>query len=958
MLLFTLKKMIRNKWMVSCLLLGAIVFVAVLSIIPTYSNGVYRHMLRKDLETQQIKSGEYPGNMHMSVMIKSSDESRDGFQRARDFEHLVENSYIPEMRLPVLASRKHYSLDRFFYHTRFSDEVQQISVFGIENFWEHVDIISGRKPTNDNTSSDVLEFVLSRSDYQRSDISLNQEFDLFTYALPRETDRQFGRAVCVGIFEPRYEEPFWFSDYGFSSITFILDYDYLVTRFVEPETVFAAFLSFYYCFDYTELRVEDIAGILNTTRRIQADIHLDGNLIFPMESTLRAYSERRDTLEFMLWILVIPVVTMLIFYIYMVSKLMINYESNEIAVLKSRGARNRQIFSVYALMSVFIAGLSLVFGPLLGLLAGRVLGLANGFMELVSRRGLSLELSVSSYLYATAAAFVFVLVMLIPALNATRDTIVKSKQKKSRRTSSPLWQKLWLDAVLIAISLYSLYLYRANSELRAISDVSGVETPVDPLILIASSMFVLGIGLLFIRLFPLIIKLIYLLGKRIWPPTIYSTLVSISRFRGSSRFLTLLLVFNLGLGLFNATAARTINRFLEERIRYENGADIVINQAWPVEMLFYNVEISDEGEVTYHRARAPASMPAGASADNDEDLIIYRSQFKEPPFDVFMNLDGVETATKVFTRDDVNIVTGHMSAGAAIMGIVPHEFGEIAWFRNDLLPTHIRNYLNVMTADSSAIILSSSMRDDYGFNVGDRVRVGWSEQSGSLDCTVYGFVDYWPSINPTLEPHFIIANLGAIHRQMRVEPYSVWMSLYENSSSLKLYESLNDAGVRVLNIRDTRQDIIAIKNDPLLQGLNGTLTLGFIVTLCITFIGFLIYWVLSIRSRLLQFGILRAMGLSRAGLIATLVWEQLLVSGSAVAAGFGAGVLASRLFVPTLQLIYSASEQVPPFLTTAAISDYIVLLFAFGGMLIAGLLVLTVTAVRLKPDQVLKLGED
>jgi putative ABC transport system permease protein len=184
------------------------------------------------------------------------------------------------------------------------------------------------------------------------------------------------------------------------------------------------------------------------------------------------------------------------------------------------------------------------------------------------------------------------------------------------------------------------------------------------------------------------------------------------------------------------------------------------------------------------------------------------------------------------------------------------------------------------------------------------------------------------------------------------------MRISDDTSSLELYESINETEIRVTALSDTRQDLIAVKNDPQLQGLNGSLTLGFIVTLCITLIGYLIYWVLSIRSRLLQFGVLRAMGLSRLGLIASLVWEQLLVSGSAIIAGFGVGIIASRLFVPTLQFIYSASEQVPPFLTTASRSDYITLLSAFGVMLAAGLIILTVMIRRFKIDQILKLGED
>ena len=43
------------------------------------------------------------------------------------------------------------------------------------------------------------------------------------------------------------------------------------------------------------------------------------------------------------------------------------------------------------------------------------------------------------------------------------------------------------------------------------------------------------------------------------------------------------------------------------------------------------------------------------------------------------------------------------------------------------------------------------------------------------------------------------------------------------------------------------QKIIESKNDPLLQGFNGMLTLGFIITMFVCVIGFLIYWILSIK---------------------------------------------------------------------------------------------------------------
>jgi putative ABC transport system permease protein len=44
-----------------------------------------------------------------------------------------------------------------------------------------------------------------------------------------------------------------------------------------------------------------------------------------------------NSLSVTLWILQIPVILMLLLYVFMVSKLIVDYDSNDIAVQKSRG---------------------------------------------------------------------------------------------------------------------------------------------------------------------------------------------------------------------------------------------------------------------------------------------------------------------------------------------------------------------------------------------------------------------------------------------------------------------------------------------------------------------------------------------------------------------------------------------------------------------------------------------
>ncbi|HBN84714.1 MAG TPA: ABC transporter permease, partial [Clostridiales bacterium] len=152
--------------------------------------------------------------------------------------------------------------------------------------------------------------------------------------------------------------------------------------------------------------------------------------------------------------------------------------------------------------------------------------------------------------------------------------------------------------------------------------------------------------------------------------------------------------------------------------------------------------------------------------------------------------------------------------------------------------------------------------------------------------------------------------------------------------------------------------IIKYKNDPLLQGINGTLTMSFIVTMLISIIGFLIYWILSIRDRVLQFGILRAMGLTKAKVIGMIIVEQILISVMAIFMGLVIGSITSQLYVPLLQMMYGAAEQIPPFEIVSSTTDYLRIYVVVGFMLLLGTGTLARFVSSIKMDQAVKLGED
>ena len=230
--------------------------------------------------------------------------------------------------------------------------------------------------------------------------------------------------------------------------------------------------------------------------------------------------------------------------------------------------------------------------------------------------------------------------------------------------------------------------------------------------------------------------------------------------------------------------------------------------------------------------------------------------------------------------------------------------------------------------------------------------------------TVLAFVDYWPGLSPYKEAKnggymdFAVMNYDYVNVQTSMEPYQVWFKLKDGASVQAFYDSIDEAGIKPLTLESASQQMIEKKNDPMLQGMNGALTLGFIIIMVMCIIGFLIYWILSIKSRTLQFGILRAMGMKFREIIMMIVYEQLLVSGVAIFAAIFIGGITSDLFVPLFQSIFDASQSVPPFAVIPERSDYLKLYAVIGVMLLTAFVVLGRLIKKIKISQALKLGED
>ncbi|MER3485797.1 MAG: hypothetical protein C4345_07390, partial [Chloroflexota bacterium] len=81
-------------------------------------------------------------------------------------------------------------------------------------------------------------------------------------------------------------------------------------------------------------------------------------------------------------------------------------------------------------------------------------GQSYSFLLFAQRPPLPVMFSTQTLQYAALAAGLAVLAMLVPAVGAARYTIITYKQEVARSYRRPLWQRFFVDILLLAVAAY------------------------------------------------------------------------------------------------------------------------------------------------------------------------------------------------------------------------------------------------------------------------------------------------------------------------------------------------------------------------------------------------------------------------------------------------------------------------------------------------------------------------
>lgn len=638
-----------------------------------------------------------------------------------------------------------------------------------------------------------------------------------------------------------------------------------------------------YHLDPFRLDINHLGDILTGTAIVQSDLtnHADFNqppyvekaMIVTPSAFLGQYHDRIAVAQIPVFSLLVIIVALILFFVSMMTNLLVERQAETIAVLRSRGASRWQIFGSLLTQGLGLAGIALVVGPLLTLVV--VYFFVQQNLSSADSSALSLitnnpiQVAFGLWPYALITAGIAVLAMAFSILRATSTDVLTIRREAARSTRQPLWLRLNLDivAAIIALLGYGFSLYLTNS---GVLDLQTRLLLLTPLTLLGTICVLIACLLLFLRLFPLLLQGAAWLATRRRGAAPLLALAQMARAPGQSVRMTLLLALATAFAIFTLVFTASQSQRILDVAAYQSAADFSGTLLGPVDKQLTVKQLASQ-TAAYTHISGVFSATLGYTSIVDKDQNTFQ----------LIAVDATTFAsTAIWPREDATqplktLMTRLSSQrNAAIAGAqVPAIVDEATW--NALNLSNSPTFLLPFTDGTITFIAIAKV--PYLPPVNDKGIL--------VDYTSFAQVYSAVSQNPN---GFIPLN-------------SLWLSTKDDATSLASVRSLlSTCCLGVSPLIDRRALISSLQQEPLYLDLIGILTLGAATALLLALLGNLLSSWLNARSRLINFAILRALGAASRHVASVLTWEQSLIYSMAIVLGLIFGALLSALVVPVL----------------------------------------------------------
>ena len=664
------RRAMGNRRLLATVFIGVILAAALLSSVMIYSDAV------RDLGLVHALEQETDQGLDLRILSSSQSLRPEVYNdRRRILDNLVERQTRGFVDTIV-----HYGRSDTFFLTPPGGQVDQDDSDRPRSHFQFIDGLEDRVnltaggERGDVTVSDegypVVPVWLGAAAADQLDVAVGDVFDLHPFWIREERPV---RVEVAGLVEP--EEPGsreWYDIGGRFVVTttswptypFWVDESVLMGPMVDYLGTFGGNFETFGVVDRDAIRSGNADSVRAQLRGLDSALRQNlqrTSMSTTLPDAIESYQERLFFTRLPLFALMLQIVGIVLYYLVMVSSMLVDRQTGEIALLRSRGASTGQVMGIYAVEGGMLAGAATIIGPLAAAGGISLLGLTPPFQELSGGSLLEVTLSLWAFGLAALGAGLAMLALLIPAYLTARKSMVHYRQNLARPPQQPAFLRYYGDLGVVAVAAYAFYQLQNRGSLVTDRLFGGLSA--DPLLLLAPTLFMLMVALVFLRVFPLVLGLASWAGRGLPGATIPLGLWHMVRSPSHYSRLILLLLLATAVGMFAAGFRATLERSYDDRAAYEAGAEARI------------------GGVNNREGYTP-------------------EQFRS----VFADATGAERLSPVaelsgsYQRGQFQFVSFDM------MGVVPGEFEELAFWRGDFASRSLNGLLSQLDAEPAALM--------------------------------------------------------------------------------------------------------------------------------------------------------------------------------------------------------------------------------------------------------------
>ncbi len=403
------------------------------------------------------------------------------------------------------------------------------------------------------------------------------------------------------------------------------------------------------------------------TRLVKDDQQLALVYSTDLPAILNGYTQEVALLNAPFEALMLQVGGLALFFLLITAALAQRSQRREIAMLKQRGALDRQIILLHLLETLIISAGAALVAPFIARQSLIV------FAPLLAQNDhLTLELTAMPFVYAGAAGILAVIILLITLRPVLKQPLISAGGSLVRSAHQSWWQRTYLDLLLLIVGSAALFRLLATDSPFARSLLGGIHA--DPLLLIAPALLFFALGSVTLRLFPPLTTALARLfaGRR----GIEGALASWAVSRDPAHYsrITFLLALAIGIGWFATSFQATLTQSYTDQADYRVGADVRLTADDPLR------------PPDLAAARQLASVRDAAPALRIDDLNFSLDGLHLTPGSL-LGVDAASFAATAYWRSDLGALTLPPTTDLPVTGVpLPAGTARIgAWLRLDEL---------------------------------------------------------------------------------------------------------------------------------------------------------------------------------------------------------------------------------------------------------------------------------